>query len=255
LEAPYHNLISLTTPRPISRAYVYSLVERIALLEGLLEEQGLAVPPATHPPETWHRSRRNDEIPSIDYTATSSSTPQGSATSESHMASSPCSSDDQIKDEYPAMRSRKRSSIHLEINFAEDGYTKRTKHDSLIMPAGIEIESPIRESFSEVTRSSETCEIDRFAMPPPRNPTSLWTMVHDHTSVHTTSCSTLQTTCIDNCAYDVWGDRSFHFTSYDPYLLEPQHRDPSHVEHHYTGPRSAAGGATNLDFMPLSVSS
>ncbi|KAF2875894.1 hypothetical protein BDV95DRAFT_591316 [Massariosphaeria phaeospora] len=38
--------------RPISRAYMCSLTDRIAHLERLLRECGIAVPPASHPPKT-----------------------------------------------------------------------------------------------------------------------------------------------------------------------------------------------------------
>ncbi|RYC54950.1 hypothetical protein CHU98_g11259 [Xylaria longipes] len=38
--------------RPISKAYVSSLSARIAMLERMLQEKGVAIPPATHPPMT-----------------------------------------------------------------------------------------------------------------------------------------------------------------------------------------------------------
>nr|POF04265.1 hypothetical protein CFP56_22020 [Quercus suber] len=38
--------------RPISRAYVNSLTHRIALLESLLENHSIAIPPSTYPPQT-----------------------------------------------------------------------------------------------------------------------------------------------------------------------------------------------------------
>ncbi|RBR01298.1 hypothetical protein VDGD_01189 [Verticillium dahliae] len=49
--------------RPISKAYMSSLSERIALLEGLLEEKGVEPPPAAHPPKTRHegQSKSSDE--------------------------------------------------------------------------------------------------------------------------------------------------------------------------------------------------
>ncbi|KAF2440096.1 hypothetical protein P171DRAFT_489873 [Karstenula rhodostoma CBS 690.94] len=40
--------------RPISRAYMCSLTDRVALLETLLQEQGVEAPPAHHPPKTRH---------------------------------------------------------------------------------------------------------------------------------------------------------------------------------------------------------
>ncbi|KAF4965812.1 hypothetical protein FSARC_6423 [Fusarium sarcochroum] len=40
--------------RPISKAYMSSLSDRISMLEGLLLENGVVPPPATHPPKTRH---------------------------------------------------------------------------------------------------------------------------------------------------------------------------------------------------------
>ncbi|KAI0869748.1 fungal-specific transcription factor domain-containing protein [Hypoxylon argillaceum] len=40
--------------RPISKAYVSSLSARISMLESMLQENGIAIPPATHPPMTKH---------------------------------------------------------------------------------------------------------------------------------------------------------------------------------------------------------
>ncbi|KAI1756792.1 fungal-specific transcription factor domain-containing protein [Xylaria castorea] len=51
--------------RPISKAYVSSLSARIAMLESMLQEKGVAVPPATHPPMTKHEAQSagsGDEI-------------------------------------------------------------------------------------------------------------------------------------------------------------------------------------------------
>ena len=42
------------TIRPISRAYMCSLTDRVALLENMLKEQGVEAPPAQHPPKTRH---------------------------------------------------------------------------------------------------------------------------------------------------------------------------------------------------------
>ncbi|KAI0474852.1 fungal-specific transcription factor domain-containing protein [Xylaria cf. heliscus] len=51
--------------RPISKAYVSSLSSRIAMLESMLQEKGVAVPPSTHPPMTKHEAQSvgsGDEI-------------------------------------------------------------------------------------------------------------------------------------------------------------------------------------------------
>ncbi|KAE9991079.1 hypothetical protein EG327_000551 [Venturia inaequalis] len=53
--------------RPISRAYMCSLTERVALLEGMLKEQGASPPPANHPPMTRHGPRPGETSPSRKY--------------------------------------------------------------------------------------------------------------------------------------------------------------------------------------------
>lgn len=45
-------------PRPISKAYMSSLSDRIAMLEGMLLEKGVEPPPAAHPPKTRHEGHQ-----------------------------------------------------------------------------------------------------------------------------------------------------------------------------------------------------
>ncbi|KAK1752961.1 fungal-specific transcription factor [Echria macrotheca] len=47
--------------RPISKAYMSSLSNRIALLEGMLKERGVVPPPAVHPPKTRQEAARQQE--------------------------------------------------------------------------------------------------------------------------------------------------------------------------------------------------
>ncbi|KAF1935429.1 hypothetical protein EJ02DRAFT_507073 [Clathrospora elynae] len=47
--------------KPISRAYMCSLTDRVALLETMLKERGEELPPANHPPKTRHNTQRNDD--------------------------------------------------------------------------------------------------------------------------------------------------------------------------------------------------
>lgn len=44
-------------PRPISKAYMSSLSNRITLLEDMLKERGVVPPPAVHPPKTRHEAQ------------------------------------------------------------------------------------------------------------------------------------------------------------------------------------------------------
>ncbi|KAF2430447.1 hypothetical protein EJ08DRAFT_243853 [Tothia fuscella] len=80
--------------RPISRAYMCSLTERVALLEGMLKEKGESPPPANHPPMTRHGPRPDDLSPSRKHKT------QGSATTARsiHGHSSPGSQQDDLMD-------------------------------------------------------------------------------------------------------------------------------------------------------------
>ncbi|KAJ3948955.1 uncharacterized protein N0V96_000062 [Colletotrichum fioriniae] len=49
--------------RPISKAYMSSLSDRIAMLEGMLQEKGVQPPPAVHPPKTRHETQQLSEEP------------------------------------------------------------------------------------------------------------------------------------------------------------------------------------------------
>ncbi|KAK1676595.1 fungal-specific transcription factor domain-containing protein [Colletotrichum godetiae] len=49
--------------RPISKAYMSSLSDRIAMLEGMLQEKGVQPPPAVHPPKTRHETHQMSEEP------------------------------------------------------------------------------------------------------------------------------------------------------------------------------------------------
>ncbi|CAI6334841.1 unnamed protein product [Periconia digitata] len=49
--------------RPISRAYMCSLTDRVALLESMLEEQGVEAPPPNHPPQTRHTQQEAGASP------------------------------------------------------------------------------------------------------------------------------------------------------------------------------------------------
>ncbi|KAM5342813.1 hypothetical protein ACJ41O_013779 [Fusarium nematophilum] len=57
--------------RPISKAYMSSLSDRISMLEGMLLDKGVVPPLATHPPKTRHDARSKQQ----DDTATVSSNP------------------------------------------------------------------------------------------------------------------------------------------------------------------------------------
>ncbi|KAI1423212.1 fungal-specific transcription factor domain-containing protein [Xylaria sp. FL1777] len=88
--------------RPISKAYVSSLSARIELLESMLEEKGVFVPPATHPPVTRHETHTGsgDEIRIPTHEARRRSKSDASITNH-HILSPPCSHEDFAMSENP----------------------------------------------------------------------------------------------------------------------------------------------------------
>ncbi|KAF2186726.1 hypothetical protein K469DRAFT_630689 [Zopfia rhizophila CBS 207.26] len=65
--------------RPISRAYMCSLTERVALLEQMLKERGTEPPPANHPPKTRHALRNEEPSPDRKATEAQSSNQENSS--------------------------------------------------------------------------------------------------------------------------------------------------------------------------------
>ncbi|KAI1743177.1 fungal-specific transcription factor domain-containing protein [Xylaria scruposa] len=90
--------------RPISKAYVSSLSARIAMLESMLQEKGVAVPSATHPPMTKHEAQSagsGDEI-GISAIETRRRSKSDAASPIRHMLSPPYSHEDFAMYESPA---------------------------------------------------------------------------------------------------------------------------------------------------------
>ncbi|KAI0905640.1 fungal-specific transcription factor domain-containing protein [Ustulina deusta] len=89
--------------RPISKAYVSSLSARIGLLESMLEEKGVLIPPATHPPATRHEAQpasSGDETRISSLEARRRSKSDASSTHR-HVLSPPCSHEDFAMPESP----------------------------------------------------------------------------------------------------------------------------------------------------------
>ncbi|KAF2677369.1 hypothetical protein K458DRAFT_481428 [Lentithecium fluviatile CBS 122367] len=82
--------------KPISRAYMCSLTDRVSLLEAMLKEQGVEAPPANHPPKTRHPPQEGDPSPSRK--ATDAQQPQQENYSPSGSQSSP--QDDYVEMEH-----------------------------------------------------------------------------------------------------------------------------------------------------------
>ncbi|KAF2621506.1 hypothetical protein BU25DRAFT_416037 [Macroventuria anomochaeta] len=240
--------------RPISRAYVYSLVERVALLERLLEDQGLTVPPANHPPETRHRSRRSKDTSTVDNTSLYSSTPQESSISDDHTASLPYSSDDQIKDEHQTPNINKRSSVLFDVDYESGHMSKRMGQNSFIAPVYLRAESARQYSTGSVTNRKRPCKLDQLAKIPLSDQASLWSTKFDYSSDQATIQPGPQDTNIECRAYSAWGHGAFDLHGYNNHTLTVQYGEVLHTGHQYNAPSPPRGVITNLDFMPLNTS-
>jgi len=98
---PYGHLrrqlvILMTNYRPISKVYVSSLSARIDMLEGMLREKGVVVPPATHPPMTKHEAQSSNSGDELRISTTESQRLSNLDTHSSthHLLSPPDSHDD-----------------------------------------------------------------------------------------------------------------------------------------------------------------
>ncbi|KAJ2989539.1 hypothetical protein NUW58_g3421 [Xylaria curta] len=82
--------------RPISKAYVSSLSARITLLESMLQENGIPIPPATHPPMTKHETPSAGSGDEVRISATEARRRSKSDTNSpiNHILSPPYSHDD-----------------------------------------------------------------------------------------------------------------------------------------------------------------
>ncbi|KAF4338903.1 transcription factor nirA [Fusarium beomiforme] len=97
--------------RPISKAYMSSLSDRISILEGLLLEKGVVPPPATHPPKSRHDLQ--DAIPTI--TGNTDPTPPSDSKSPGSEDRSPPDSlndDFATRESEPGSHSREKQPIH-----------------------------------------------------------------------------------------------------------------------------------------------
>ncbi|KAK0725203.1 fungal-specific transcription factor domain-containing protein [Lasiosphaeris hirsuta] len=78
--------------RPISKAYMSSLACRIALLEGMLKDRGVAPPPAVHPPKTRQEAQAKNQEEGRGQDGLQSS--ESNRADSSERQASPCSSTD-----------------------------------------------------------------------------------------------------------------------------------------------------------------
>lgn len=240
----------LTPFRPISRAYVYSLVERVALLEQLLEDQGLTVPPANYPPETRHRSRRSKNTSSADNVSSFSSTPQEGSISEDHATSPPHGLMDSGQGQQRTPNKKKKRSLKSDTIDSDSHLdNKRIRHDSLITPPDVKVESPIDNLLDPVTRYDGTFD---FELVTTTDTTSqpFWPMTSELTAL----VPPPQAANIEYSAFSAWSDSAFVIDGYSDPALTAQHgefRDMYRID----ASHKSMGVTTNLDFMSMGTSS
>lgn len=247
---------ALTKFRPISRAYVYSLVERVALLERTLEEHGVKVPPASHPPEMRHRSYQIEDV-SVESVSSFSSTPQESLSSDYQPTTSPSSPDGQIEDDCHYKEKKTRSS---DVSITNDNNinslsNKRVRHDSLISSAIVKTEPPIDPILDDdAAQYKEAFVLDQSLPMPPPPQTTFWPMTYDHNGGLTSLLPTSSDASVEQRAYSAWSNDPFVFHGYNSHDLVSEY--DSHLPSTYGIEDSCAPRrfSTNLDFMPLSLS-
>ncbi|KAK3995256.1 fungal-specific transcription factor domain-containing protein [Cladorrhinum sp. PSN332] len=83
--------------RPISKAYMSSLSNRIAILEEMLKEQGVTPPPAVHPPKTRQDARQQQELGETEVCERSkSSEPRHESSGENQVPTPPGSGEEDV---------------------------------------------------------------------------------------------------------------------------------------------------------------
>lgn len=171
------------------------------------------------------------------------------------MASSPCSSDDQIRAEHRTLNNKKRSSMLFNADVVIPSVNKRMRHDSLIAPVDVKVESPVYNFRSAFTHYNTSLEPDRLAATLPSDPTSLWPTTHDYISGQATVHPILEGTNMDCNAHSAWRSNGFDFHVYDNHALTVRYGEALHSGHQYDVASALKEGSTNLDFMTLSTSS
>lgn len=226
------------------------------MLERTLEEYGVKIPPANHPPEIRHRSCQREDI-SIDSASSFSSTPHDSLSSDYHPTTSPSSPDGQIEDDCHDKERKKRSSdmSTTDGNNTDSQSNKRIRHDSLISSAIVKTESPIDPILDdEAAQYKEPFVLDQSLsmLPPPQ--TTFWPMTYDQNGGLTSLLPTNSDAHMEQRAYSAWSNDPFGFHRYNSQDLVSGY--DGHLPSTYGIEDSCTSRrfSTNLDFMPLSSS-
>ncbi|KAF9690536.1 hypothetical protein EKO04_011467 [Ascochyta lentis] len=229
--------------RPISRAYVHSLVERIALLEGLLQDQDMPIPPADHPPETRlssHPSRRKSSSSS---TIHSSATSVNISSSSSEPASSPCSSTLKDMDDYCSPNKRRLDPHSISNDYGRA--SKKPRNDSLVFPTDLKVEPPIDDTANFNVVSNE---LTTFATMPSYAKTFFWPTIDAYTGGGSTLEPKIQSRTGDCSVYSTWSYNANGLTSH---LTDVISQEATHLKSGHDAMNTLREGHINLDFMPF----
>lgn len=133
-------------------------MERVALLENLLKDHRLPIPPAHYPSETRHCSYRSSKISSINGTCKSSATSKERSLVSSDMASSPCSTGSETANKDSISRKRVLHFSSTSNDCRDAG--KKPRKESLNFVSDVKVESPLEIAFGsnilyEKTRASQ----------------------------------------------------------------------------------------------------
>lgn len=229
-------------------------MERVALLEQTLESHGLEIPPVSHPPESRHRSRRDEDTSSFESTSSFSSTPQESLMSDDQTATSPSSPDVHTKDESQVALTKKRSPDTLDIKKDGSRGNKRIRHDSLVSPSIVTTEKLVDDALHDDSpmHYEGTAMLNQASTMAPVTQRSFWPMTYDHNGGLTAVYPTISDVGFEHRAFDAWSSDAFAFHEYSGHTMVSHYDEALPSTYGIERSSSIKEATTNLDFMPLS---
>jgi hypothetical protein len=213
----------------------------VALLERLLQDQGVTVPPAAYPPETRYRVCQGKEAPYNSDSSQPLSASQGSPSSTIHIISSPCSVTAEQRDDHGTP-----SELPWAVNSLESHcgrVKKRRRNDSLVAPSALEADFVLDTLIDPTLHPSE-----------PRTPHHLSNMSLPSADFGwPTAASLYSTTAITNhsqSVYSSWSRDTYEAQSHTCHLTRTEHEKV--IGTWNQSDSICMDRATiNLDYMPL----
>ena len=232
---------------------MYSLVERVALLERLLEDQGLPVPPSNHPPEIRHCTRRNRDVSSSDDMSKSPCARQFSLSPSIHVTSSPFSSvvEPETKDYNP----NRQLPIVPSNDSDRTRPRKRKRNDSLMSKPKIKVETILNNDAELPLRASEPNAIVKPVNISLTTRTHFWPTALIHAHDRDTYYPEMQNASNEYPWYSALENGTF----VPPFCFrgpeDEQYSNPVTLKYPDKTTASIESGLVNLDFLPFSSSS